>query len=60
MTPLAQQYCWDAMYHLQHRHYGFARLALRRALPSVCHPRAFSKLMFAIRMCNKAIAAVQS
>lgn len=59
MTDYGKRHCNAAMHMIRAGMYQDAVTALRVALQQTTHPRAFSKIMFAIRMCNKAIAATQ-
>jgi hypothetical protein len=49
MTPMARAYCHDAMRNILEGDYDQAKLALRIALRETRNPRAWSKLMLAIR-----------
>lgn len=57
MTQAARIRCQDAMDDIQRGDYCSAISELRYVLKyGCCNPRAWSKLMLAIRECNRAIA----
>lgn len=59
MTHYGKRHCNFAMHAIRAGMYRDAITALRVALQETTQPRAHSKLMLAIRMCNRAIALQQ-